>query len=349
MGRPRKQPGLGLPKRVYLRSGTFYYVHHDGRWENLGKDFASAKKLADTYNTQSPLVGTLSYWFGQWRQELDAKVKAAKLAPRTRDDYADAIEKLSAFFGRMDPGSVKPHHVGEYLDIGLQAGRAVRANREKAALSSCYTWLVRNGVVDSNPCSGVKRNSESKRDRWISDDEFHAVYEIAGPAVRAWMVLIYRTLQRPSDILSWTRKNIVVREGRKLLEFRQSKTGKQMSIVVNDQIQTELGMVASARQVGAMPLIPTETGQHYTEMGLASMFRRHVVAAGIEDFAPYDLKAKGATDMYLTGVSLETISALCGHESTKTTEVYIKAHQRVAVEANARELTARSKRPLSAR
>ena len=70
MGRPRKQPGLGLPKRVYLRSGTFYYVHHDGRWENLGKDFASAKKLADTYNTQSPLVGTLSYGLASGARSL---------------------------------------------------------------------------------------------------------------------------------------------------------------------------------------------------------------------------------------------------------------------------------------
>jgi integrase len=38
-----------------------------------------------------------------------------------------------------------------------------------------------------------------------------------------------------------------------------------------------------------------------------------------------DLKAKGATDMYRAGVSIEHIQQLLGHESVTTTEVYIKA------------------------
>jgi site-specific recombinase XerD len=37
-----------------------------------------------------------------------------------------------------------------------------------------------------------------------------------------------------------------------------------------------------------------------------------------------DVRAKGATDMYLAGVPLETIQQLMGHESVKTTEIYIK-------------------------
>ena len=336
-GRPRKDPSQKLPSRVYLRAGSFYYVHRiDGRWENLGKDLAAVRKKAASYSAGAAVIGTMGHWLMEWLDELQRRVKAGDLAARTAADYTDAVEKLRLFFGRMDPASVEPTHVAEYLDIGRDTCRSVRANREKAALSSCYTWLVRRGIVKVNPCIGVAKNTETKRDRHISDDEYHAVFDVASPPVRAWMVLIYRTLQRPADILAWNRRTIVERDGVRALEFKQSKTGRRMSIVLNAEIDQALAALRQARAVEGMPLVPTEAGQHYTETGLASMFRRHTVEARVANFAPYDLKAKGATDMYASGVPLETICALCGHESVKTTEIYIKAHSSAPVAANGR-------------
>lgn len=336
-GRPRKVE-QGLPNRTYLKCGTFYYVHRDNKWESLGKDMSQAFAAAKSFNDSKPSISTLAHWFIQWEKELISKVKSGDLAERTKKDYSDAIIRLGPYFGRMDPVLVQPKHIGEYLDAGRDNNRSVRANREKAALSSCFTWLLRIGVVTSNPCKGIKRNKETKRDRWISDEEYHAVYDIASQPVKTWMTLIYRTLQRPSDVLSWTRKNLIDRDGETLIEFRQGKTGRLMSIIINSDIAAEL--VVASRKVGFEhgALIATKDGKHYTEMGLSSMFRRHVEKAGIEDFALYDLKAKGATDMYKSGVPLETICALCGHESTKTTEIYIKTHARDSIKANDRVL-----------
>ena len=68
------------------------------------------------------------------------------------------------------------------------------------------------------------------------------------------------------------------------------------------------------------------------------MFRRYVAAAVkagelSESFALYDLKGKGATDMWLAGERLTTIQVLYGHESVTTTEKYVKA-RRGTVEPN---------------
>jgi integrase len=57
---------------------------------------------------------------------------------------------------------------------------------------------------------------------------------------------------------------------------------------------------------------------------------------GFKDFAPYDLKSKGATDMYQAGSPIEEIAQLCGHESSRTTEIYIKQRLRCAVMPNER-------------
>lgn len=92
MGRPRKNPGQGLPTRLYLRSGTAWYVRPDGKWLKLGRDLYEAIRLARQFNAGKPAAGTMSYWLDEWVKELDAKVSAGHLAVRTRDDYVDAMK-----------------------------------------------------------------------------------------------------------------------------------------------------------------------------------------------------------------------------------------------------------------
>ncbi|WP_328814353.1 tyrosine-type recombinase/integrase [Pelistega ratti] len=56
------------------------------------------------------------------------------------------------------------------------------------------------------------------------------------------------------------------------------------------------------------------------------MLTKAVKKIGIKRFESTDLiKGKGATDMWLRGVPLEQIQVLCGHESIKTTEIYVKS------------------------
>lgn len=339
MGRPRKHPEQGLPKRVYLKSGAYYYVHHGGRWERLGTDLAAAKKTAAAYNAGASVYGTMSYWLDQWKLELAARVAVGDLAERTYRDYViDATPLLKEFFGAMSPGAIQAKHISLYLQIGREDERPVRANREKAALSSCISWMVAHSKagLKHNVCKSVARNPETPRDRYISDDEYLNVMAKCGPAEKAWAELIYRTLQRPSDILTWTRNHLVIDGGQKYIQFKQGKTKSWMKIRVTPTLEAAFEKLAAQRKKPSLYLIPREDGKPYTESGIASMFRRAVEAAGLSDYGPYDNKAKGATDMYEAGVAIETICVLCGHESVKTTEIYIKRRRRVAVDPNDR-------------
>lgn len=337
---PRRRADPSIPSRMYFKHSSWYYVHHDMRWERLGPDFEAAKKRAETYNGTRPSYGTMSYWLDEWLKHLDERLKAKTLAERTRDDYKEAVPLLKAYLGSIEPQSVAPHHVATYLELGLQADRAVRANREKSALSSAMTWMVAkgHGGLKVNPCLAVKRNTETKRVRYVSDAEYKAVYRYAGPAERAWMELMYRTLQRPSDILAWTTDHIVRDGVKKVLTFRQGKTERLMRIELTETLQDCLAQLGTHRKKRSALLIPREDGGQYTEQGIASMFRAAVYAADLKDLAPYDMKAKGATDLYQAGTPLEQIQALCGHESVRTTEVYIKRHLNVVVQPNDRKI-----------
>ena len=214
MGRRRLHNPLNLPQRVYAKHGAFYYHHPKGRWEHLGRDLEAVKRrAAEIANGLGAEYGTTSFYLDEFLTACRRRVNAADLAPRTLEDYTRDSEPLKAFFGAMYPIGVEPSHVAEYLDTNLELGRGVRANREKACLSSMFTWLIRTGQagVKTNPCKGVKRNKETKRERYVEDDEMHATLEKAPAQVWAMAELVYRTLQRPEDIIGWTPRNLTER------------------------------------------------------------------------------------------------------------------------------------------
>lgn len=342
MGRRRKDDKQGLPERVYLRCGTFYYVHRDtGKWENIGKDLVAARKRADHYNDPTGNYGTMAWFLDQFIIDCEQRQAVNKLSSRTVDDYRDALRYLKPFFGHMLPTEIQAHHVSEYLDIGEKSGRSVRANRERACLSSCISWMLRSNLGGmqgrANPCmrsSGVRRNAETERDRYVTHEEYRAVFNVANRAVRLMMELEYRTLQRPEiDVLSWTPANIIRKDGQPVLRFVQHKTKRRIDIALSGQlgdlINEAVGDVPNLHQ----PVVHTLKGEAYTYDGISAMLKQaqdRVRATvphlkSMPSFGFRDLKGKGATDMWLSGVPIERIQLLCGHKTKTTTEKYIKA------------------------
>jgi len=285
MGRRRKNLDSGLEPRVYERRGAFYYVHRDGRWEHLGTDKEAANRKAKVYNDPEGLYGTVVHWMDRFLIDCEARVKAGTMSARTLEDYRDAIEirqkkdgtdaktgALRTFFAPpMTPQDVTPNHVALFLKLGADAGRAVRANRDKACFSAFVSWLIVLGEVPElqvNPClrgSGVKRNPETKRERYVTHQEYREVWAVATRAERVLMELTYRTLQRPeSDIIKWTTADLVSEDGRRKLEFVQNKTGRRHKIALtpelDEQIPRPVGNVRKLRE----PLVKRLDGGFYT-------------------------------------------------------------------------------------
>ena len=193
---------------------------------------------------------------------------------------------------------------------------------------------------------GVARNTEKARERYVSDSEFHSVLKACPPSVGVWIELVYRTLQRPADVLSWTfSKNVVEdNEGVKTLSFVQSKTRARVSIKLTKVLSKTIDrLVVERKKKGVKSdfLVCREDGKKYTLSGITSMATRAIVDSGVKDFSPYDAKSKGATDMFTSGVQIEQIQHLCAHDSVKTTERYIRQHLQTTVSPNDRSLVAK--------
>jgi integrase len=352
MGRQRKDGDpFGLAgTRLAYRHGAFYYRHRDGRWERIGADLGAAKKRAALYNDPGGVYGTVGYWLDRFLIDCQARVKAKTLAERTLSDYTANAEPLKAFFGNMLPEDIKPAHVQKYLEIGRDEKRPVRANRERACLSSMLSWLMRQEgatTLTVNPCmqaSGTQGNAETKRERYVTDDEYRAVWLAAGTQVRLLLDLTYRTLQRPeSDILGWTPAIISRDEHTKarILNFEQSKTKVRVKIALTPELDALIRRaMGDPPQIG-QPLVHTLKGTKYTYTGIMAMLTAAIKKANkgravpIPAFGFRDMKGKGATDMWKSGVPIERIQLLCGHADKATTEKYIKARWSEAADPNA--------------
>lgn len=366
MGRKRKDPDSGLEPRVYPKGAGFYYVHRDNRWEALGKDKATANARARHYNDPDSLFGTLVYWLDQFlidcerRVTLKSTIKGIKLAPRTLEDYRGSITgnsktpgPLRVYFpAPLTPAQVDAQMVQQFLDDCAEAGSAVQGNRHRACLSAAFGWMLRNNHAPGllhNPClrgSGVKRNPEKRRERYVTHQEYQEVFAVATRAERRLMALTYRTLQRPeSDIILWDDSHVVKEGERRHLQFIQHKTGQRMKIGFTPDLDAVLPVPeGKVRQLRA-PLVATLKGKHYSYDGLSSMLRRSIEVANVrraargiepmESFGFRDLKGKGATDMYyIAKRPIEEIQQLIGHASKTMTETYVKQRWRETAEPN---------------
>jgi integrase len=339
-----------LEKRTYWHHGQAWYAHRNGKWEALGTDIAKANARAKVYNRAGRDYGTVAYWFRIYLAEAAAgRVIGAKgkpLAPRTIEDYTEYSCPLIAYFGKMFPADVRADHAVKYRRLRAQQGAPVTGNREKSACSALFTWLRNERAeagVKLNPFHRTGRNRETGRSRYVEDAEHRAVEAIAKPMPRAAMMLVYRTLQRPDDVLGWDRRNVVTKTfagvEKRVLRFVQSKTGKEMEIEISGELAELLDALPAlqAPTVG-VPLICTRRRRRYTVEGMGAMIRRYCKNAGVASFGLQDMKAKGATDMYHAGELLSKIKELCGHESETTTEVYIKRHMKTIATPNQRAI-----------
>lgn len=345
--------------RLTLRRGKFYYRHReDDRFECVGTDLAIAKKRGRAYDNPAGVYGTVAYWAPLFLTDFKIRVANGDRAQRTLDDYTEYFSDdgpLMIFFGKMQIPDIKPTHVQTYLNKQEQLERPVQGNREKASLSSMLSWLLvrDDSPITVNPCmrlSGVVRNAESKRDRYVTHEEYREVFGVATRSERLLMEITYRTLQRPqSDIIKWTTEHLKVVEGRRALSFRQNKTARLHQVFLTPELERLMPappkVVKLADRRNPEPLVRKRNGKFYTYTGLYTMLQRSIatanerrVARGIAPMDPFgfrDLKGKGATDMYfIDKVPIEQIQQLLGHADSKTTEIYIKARWRYTAQPN---------------
>ena len=313
MGR-RKTAYPDMPPRLQPRpckDGSFnYYYQAGGKKIALGKDLAAAKQ--EWARLES---GGGKSLFPVLAKEYERKALAG-LSVSTQRHYSAAIENLREAFATFTPEDIQPADVQDYIDRRTKKGAALF---EKRVLSALFKWWRARRLTSApNPCSGVTLSRSDRRaagigrrTKYVTDEEFAAVYAKADPLLQDCMDLALLTGQRPSDVLTMTRQHI--RDG--ALWIAQDKTDARLGVRVKGELKSVLERIlARPRTVKSMYLIATDDGQRLTYNAMNARFVKARTAAG-QSWQFRDIRAKAATD----SPDLKKAQELLGHATEATT------------------------------
>lgn len=309
MSPKRRQNDKHLPPRVYRKHNAFYLVTRENKWVRLGKTeqemYASLSRLNGEVAVMEKGMAAL---FARYEVEV-----VPTKAPRTQVDNRKELENLRRSFGNVDPAKIKPVHIYQYLDARGKVAKT-RANREVALLSHVFTYAIRWGVIEANPCRDVQKFSEKPRDRYVEDWEYAAVYQLAPPIVQAAMEIAVITGMRQGDILALKRADL----SEAGVQIVQAKTRKKQIFEWTPALRAAVELATGIeRSISSMWIFATTTGRRYSSSGFQTAWQRlmdKAIADGViaNRFTFHDLRAKAGSEHH-------DATRLLGHQSPATT------------------------------
>jgi integrase len=330
--RLRTDPREPLPLGLYKIGRQYRARLPGGVWHYFGTDYVSAVSGYAAWSHSGRAADTVGWLLDLFTGSIcPSRVRAKRLSPRTARDYAHDAAILKKGLGHIPLAALEAKHVARFRETRAEAAPS-HVRNEMACLSAALSYAVESGRVGANVAKDVARPPRSKRMRLITDAEYLTVYHRCGASLRLAMTLAVRTLALPDDLLGFGPRNVMkLQDGRRILRFDRGKTG----VVVEIELVGELVKAIDEfldKPVVYETFVHTREGERYTRDGIAAMFRRACLGTKakpadrkVADFGLRDLRAKGATEMYRTGVSVRLIQHLLGHRSVRTTEIYLKS------------------------
>jgi integrase len=339
----RKKKGYRAPEGLVRMPGSPYWWIVIGKIRKSTKiplsDITKAtillrevqKRLLEKRAQAEEILGE-SISFSQLIRRYLVEVSSTKRSERA--DRTNAQHPLK-FFGEQRIDTIKPQDIYRYQDwrksFPGRYGKPISGatiNRERALISHAMKWAIRWGYIEKNPVTGTEGFKENKRDRYITDEEFEAIKNVARSIPEAAhlpeiMDALYYTVQRSGKIfdLRWSQINL---DERKITFKGDSETKKVPNeIWINQplfELLLRLKAQRSLQKVVGPYVFQKRDGKPYKSV--RKTWSNCCRKAGVLDARVHDIRHKAITDMGRKGYSLQEIAKAAGHSQISTTMRY---------------------------
>ena len=246
--------------------------------------------------------------------------------PRTVESCRWLVKKfVNPDLGKMTIDAVDREHIAalhhKHRDTPYQANRILEVVRKMFNLAEA--WGLRKD--SPNPCRFVQKYKEKKRERFLTDEEFHRLGQVLNEieadgsetlaAVTAIRLLML-TGCRLGEIqtLRWEDVNLEAAE----IRLRDGKTGARMVPLSGAAVSVLSAL--PRREDNPWVIVGRKPGAHLTD--LQHPWRRIRARAGLDDVRIHDLRHSFASRALALGESLPMIGKLLGHTQVQTTARY---------------------------
>ena len=341
----RELPGFGV--RVYPSGRKVYVVQSRGRGAPKRVTLGTHGELTTTQarlraaqvidrikGGKEPIPPPAQA--GATVSDLAARYLSAHVAQNcnahTAGIYRGSLENhILPALGMMPLAAVETAHVAALHYRLRSTPRA--ANRALAVLSKMFSLAAAWGLVadGTNPCKGVRKYKEKKRERFLTRDEYRRLGQAlveaeaeaeagADGAVSLYAIAALRLLMltgcRLNEILTLRWDDIDRTSGE--FRLRDGKTGARM-VPLTPTAETVL---AGIERVPLNPwvIVGKQPGTHLSTI-TADWYRLRA-RAGLDDVRIHDLRHSYASRALAAGESLSMIGKLLGHADIQSTARY---------------------------
>lgn len=271
--------------------------------------------------------------------------------PNTRRAYFHAVKQFSTWCqGReLTLNSVRPIHVAAYVEELVRVYSKPSVKQHLAALRMLCDWLVTGAILQMNPAASVRGPKHSvKRGKTpvLSAEEMGhllqsiAVSDLKGLRDRALIALMAYTFARVGAAILLKVEDYYIQGRRGWLRL-QEKGGKVNEMPCHHNLEAYLDEWVSASgriDEPTAPLFPSFRNGLLTRHPLAQtnvhqMVRARAAQAGIRTkLSCHSFRATGITTYLRNGGRLEIAQQMAGHESSRTTGLYDRRNDSVALD-----------------
>ena len=254
--------------------------------------------------------------------------------PGTQADYRIMLKKyIRPVLGNLKVREIEIDHIERLHRKITNAGHLVRANAVVRVCSMMFTLAVRWKMRDTNtnPCKGVKKNTEVGRDRYLKKDELPRLLVALAAYPKKETADIFRLLlftgARRGEVMSMRWGDIDLAASTWTKPAASTKQKKKHEVPLSKvvvQLLTEISDRQSNSNRRPLPeFVFTGSGSTKHVVQIKRAWASICKSANIVDLHVHDLRHSFASQLVSTGHSLPMIGAMLGHSDPKTTSRYV--------------------------
>jgi integrase len=289
----------------------------DNGYDPLGERIAEREAL------------TINDLVARWRTD-----HAPRKRERSRNEDESLIRQwIASELGPRKVADVRRSDIDRLHRKITAAGTPIRANRVVTVLSKLFTLAMRWEMRADNPASGIERNHEELRHRYLSGEELRrltaalAVHpnQQAANAVR----LLLLTGARRGEVLRANWDQFDLEAGVWVKPSSHTKQKREHRVPLSGPARQLLAeMLAASDQRAAEKkrersryVFPARIGDG-SMVEIKGAWAALCLAAGLQGVRLHDLRHTYASVLASAGLSLPIIGALLGHTQAGTTQRY---------------------------
>jgi integrase len=310
-GRPRKltlgaYPAINLKSARELARLALAEVAGGG---DPGEEKKTAKAAAAI--PANDLIEQVAAQFVKHYAKRQLKASTAKEVERILNK-----EVVAPWHGRR-LSSIGKADTHELLDSIVERGSPVTANRVLAWLRRMCRWAVDRGLIEANPCTGIRAPAaETSRERVLEDAELKALWlasEGLEPRYAAFIKLLILTGARRTEVAEMTWRELDLDAKIWTLPKERSKNAREYSVHLPD---LACGILKTCPRMDGSDFVFTLNGRNAIT-GFAMMKRMldELLPPGIPPWTMHDVRRTFASGCARLGIAIHVVEAALNHRA----------------------------------